>query len=181
MPQTALLVVDMLNPYRHEDADKLVASVREVLPNVVALRDRARETDGVLLAYVNDNYEYWHETRDDLVRNALEGEHPDLIEPIAPPHEVPFLPKGRHSVFYQTPLDHLLQVQEIKRVVLCGQVTEQCIFYSALDAYLRGYEVEIPPDAVAHIVPEFAEAALGMAEKNLHAELAPAGEVALPG
>ena len=94
---------------------------------------------------------------------------------------VPFLPKGRHSVFYQTPLDHLLQVQGVKRLVMCGQVTEQCIFYSALDAYLRGYEVDIPRDAVAHIVPEFAEAALGMAEKNLHAEIGPAEALTLPG
>ena len=181
MPHTALLVVDMLNRYDHDDADALAASVREALPRMVELRDRAQETDDVLLVYSNDNYERWDETRDDLVRNALDGEHPELVEPIVPPRDVPFLPKGRHSVFYQTPMDHLLQTQDVKRVVLCGQVTEQCIFYSALDAYLRGFEVEIPPDAVAHIVPEFGEAALGMAHKNLHAELTRAGEVELPG
>jgi nicotinamidase-related amidase len=181
MPRTALLVIDMLNPYDHDDADELAESVGESLPRMVELRDRAQATDDVLLVYANDNYERWDETRDDLVRNALEGAHPELVEPIVPPHGVPFLPKGRHSVFYKTPLDHLLQMQEVKRVVLCGQVTEQCIFYSALDAYLRGFEVEIPPDAVAHIVPEFAEAALGMAQTNLHAELAPAGKVALSG
>ena len=181
MPETALLVVDMLNPYEHEDADKLAESVREALPQMVELRDRAHASDEVLLVYVNDNYEQWSETRDDLVKTALDGEHPDLVEPIAPPDGVPFLPKGRHSVFYQTPLDHLLQVQGVKRIVMCGQVTEQCIFYSALDAYLRGYEVDIPRDAVAHIEPGFADAALGMAEKNLHAELTRAGEVELPG
>ena len=181
MPRTALLVVDMLNPYDHEDADKLVESVREVLPRIVDLRDRARESGDMLLAYANDNYEQWSATRDDLVRNALEGEHPDLVEPIVPPDDVPFLPKGRHSAFYETPLSHLLHVYEIERLVLAGQVTEQCVFYTALDAYLRGYEVVIPKDAVAHIEREFAEAALGMAEKNLHAELAPAGEVELPG
>ena len=181
MPETALLVIDMLNPYDHEDADKLAESAGEVLPQIVDLRDRAHASDEVLLVYVNDNYEQWSETRDDLVRSALEGEHPDLVEPIKPPDGVPFLPKGRHSVFYQTPLGHLLHVQGVKRLVMCGQVTEQCIFYSALDAYLRGYEVDIPTDAVAHIVPEFAEAALGMAEKNLHATLVPAGKVELPG
>jgi nicotinamidase-related amidase len=98
-----------------------------------------------------------------------------------PPSDVPFLPKGRHSAFYQTPLDHLLQVEGVERLVLAGQVTEQCVFYSALDAYLRGYEVVIPTDAVAHIVPEFARAALGMAEKNAHAELVKAGELELSG
>jgi nicotinamidase-related amidase len=181
VPRTALLVVDMLNPYDHEDADTLAASVRETLPNMVALRDRGRETDGVLLVYANDNYEQWHASRDDLVRDALDGAYPDLIKPIVPPSDVPFLPKGRHSAFYQTPLDHLLQVEDVERVVIAGQVTEQCVFYSALDAYLRGYEVVIATDAVAHIVPEFAEAALGMAQRNAHAELSTAGEIELPG
>ena len=176
-----VLVIDMLNPYEHEDAEPLAESVRGALPRMVDLRDRAQAADDVLLVYANDNYERWDETRDDLVRAALEGAHPDLVEPIVPPADVPFLPKGRHSIFYETPMAHLLRTQGVERLVLCGQVTEQCIFYSALDAYLRGYAVVIPTDAVARIVPEFAEAALGMAEKNAHAELLPAGEVALPG
>jgi nicotinamidase-related amidase len=181
MPRNALLVVDMLNPYDHEDADKLVPTVRDALPRIVELRDRAQQADDVLLVYANDNSERWDATRDDLVRTALGGEHPDLIEPIAPPPGVPFLPKGRHSAFYETPLSHLLHLERVERVVIAGQVTEQCVFYSALDAYLRGYEVVIPTDAVAHIVPEFADAALGMAEKNAHAELVTAGDLDLSG
>ena len=110
MPKTAVIVVDMLNRYDHDDADKLAASVREALPQVVELRDRAHASDDVLLVYCNDNFEQWSSTRDDLVRNALEGERPDLVEPIVPPGGVPFLPKGRHSVFYETPLSHLLHV-----------------------------------------------------------------------
>ena len=181
MPATALLVVDMLNPYDHEDADQLAASVRERLPRIVELRDRAQDDDDVLLIYANDNYERWDATRDDLVASALDGVHPDLVEPIVPPRDVPFLPKGRHSAFYETSLSHLLHMEHVERLVVCGQVTEQCVFYTALDGFLRGYEVVIPTDAVAHIVPEFAEAALGMMEKNLHAEVREAREVALPG
>jgi nicotinamidase-related amidase len=181
MPKTALIVIDMLNRYEHEDADALVESVEEQLPQIVALRDRAAASDDVLLVYSNDNFEHWESTRDDLVRDALEGSRPDLVEPIVPPGTVPFLPKGRHSIFYETPVAHVLQTQGVERIVMCGQVTEQCILYSALDAVLRGYDVEIPTDAVAHVVPEFAEAALGMMEKNLHARLSPAEQIKLPG
>jgi nicotinamidase-related amidase len=177
MPDTALIVIDMLNTYDHEDAEALVASVREHLPQIVDLRDRAREREDTLLVYVNDNYDAWDAGRQELVDSALKGEQPELVEPIAPRHPVPFIPKGRHSVFYQTPLDHLLRVEEVQRVVLTGQVTEQCILYSALDAYLRGYDIVIPPDAVAHIQDELARAALTMMETNMHAELTPAGDV----
>jgi nicotinamidase-related amidase len=177
MPDTALIVIDMLNTYDHEDAEPLAASVREQLPQIVDLRDRAAGREDTLLVYVNDNYDAWHAGRQDLVESALQGEQPDLVKPIAPDHAVPFLPKGRHSIFYQTALDHLLRVEEVERVVLTGQVTEQCILYSALDAYLRGYEIVVPPDAVAHIHEDLASAALKMMERNMHAELVPAGDV----
>jgi nicotinamidase-related amidase len=59
-------------------------------------------------------------------------------------------------------------------VTLTGQVTEQCILYSALDAYIRHLEVRVPPDAVAHIHRDLAEAALTMMERNMSADVTPA-------
>src|SRR3954451_9564202 len=182
MPDTALLVIDMLNTYDHEDADKLAASVEDALPQIVSLRDRAAGAgDDVLLVYVNDNHDHWELDRDELVASACDGERPDLVQPIAPEGKLPFVPKGRHSIYYQTALDHLLRVNEVKRVVLTGQVTEQCILYSALDAYLRGYEISVPRDAVAHIFGDLADGALKMMERNMHADLTAASEVDLGG
>jgi nicotinamidase-related amidase len=73
----------------------------------------------------------------------------------------------------------LLRTRDIERVVLVGQVTEQCILYSALDAYIRHFEVVVPPDAVAAIHPDLHEAALKMMEVNMDAELTPSSEVRL--
>src|SRR5689334_7130552 len=167
----------MLNAYDHEDADALAECVCEKLPQMVELRDIAKERDDVKLIYVNDNYDEWEAGRETLIERALDGKHPELVKPMAPEGDRPFLPKGRHSIFYETALAHLLRVEDVKRVVLIGQVTEQCIFYSALDAYLRGYDVVVPRDAVAHIDDELADAALKMMERNLHTELTPASEV----
>jgi nicotinamidase-related amidase len=177
VPQTAVIVIDMLNPYDHEDADRLAEHVSEKLPHMVDLRDTAAERDDVVLVYVNDNYDQWDKDRDDVVERALNGKRPDLVEPIAPRDPVPFLAKGRHSIFYQTAVDHLLRVEDVERIVMIGQVTEQCILYSALDAFLRGYDVVVPPDSVAHIFDDMAEAALKMMERNMHADLVPAADV----
>jgi nicotinamidase-related amidase len=174
---TALLVIDMVNNYEHEDAEPLARSVREQLPTIVELRDRARDRSDMLVVYVNDNHDEWELGRKELVERALAGRHPDLVEPIAPREPVPFVVKGRHSIFYQTAVDHLLRINGIERVVLCGQVTEQCILYSALDAYMRGYRITVPPDAVAHIDPELARAALRMMERNMHAELVAVADI----
>jgi nicotinamidase-related amidase len=177
MPDTALLVIDMLNPYDHPDAEPLVESVREKLPCIVRMRDSMKDAPDVLTVYVNDNQDAWEDGREQLVERALAGRHRDLVEPIAPHEAVPFIPKGRHSIFYQTALDHLLSSKDVKRIVLTGQVTEQCILYSALDAYIRGYEITVPPDAVAHIDADLAEAALEMMKRNMHADISPVAEL----
>ena len=54
-----------------------------------------------------------------------------------PPDDVDFILKARHTIFYMTPLEYLLGQRGVERLVLAGQVTEQCILYSALDAYVR--------------------------------------------
>jgi nicotinamidase-related amidase len=181
VPKTALIITDMLNDYDHEDADPLAESVREKLPAIVELRDRALASDDTLLIYSNDNRDEWDAGREDLVKRALGGRFPELVKPIAPFDSVPFVAKGRHSIFYQTAIDHLLRISGVERVVLCGQVTEQCILYSALDAYVRDYEIVVPRDAVAHIHEDLAEASLKLMETNMHADIAPVAEAQVVG
>jgi nicotinamidase-related amidase len=167
---TAVIVVDMLNRYEHEDAEPLRESVRRMLPTLHDLIADARKRD-VLTVYVNDNHGDWTAGRGALTRWALDGADRSLVEPIAPSRDVPFLVKARHSVFYATQLEYLLRQQGVGRLVLVGQVTEQCILYSALDAYVRHFQLVVPHDAVAHIDPELADAALRMMETNMRAEI----------
>jgi nicotinamidase-related amidase len=176
--RTALIVTDMLNHYEHEDADKLTVSVEKTLPELVALRDRA-DQEGAPVIYVNDNHDEWESSRDQLVEAALEGARGDLVEPILPRDGDLFLAKTRHSIFYSTPVEHILAQEDVDHVVICGQVTEQCILYSALDAYLRHLDVTVPRDAVAHIFGDLADASLTMMERNMHAEVCPASECRL--
>ena len=173
---TALIVTDMLNDYGHEDAEPLMASVREVVPVLATLIDEMRSRD-VPVIYINDNGGEWTAGRPQLVEQALAGPEPALVEPIVPPDDAPFIVKARHSVFYGTPLEYMLGQFEIERIILTGQVTEQCILYSALDAYVRHFEVAVPCDAVAHIHADLAEAALRMMSMNMRATVTPASEI----
>jgi len=173
---SALIVVDMINSYDFEDAERLRASVEETLPCMADLVRRAQEAE-VRTVYVNDNHGAWHQGRAELLESTLAGGYPELVEPIAPGDDVDFIVKARHSIFYETPLEYLLREGDIERLILIGQVTEQCILYSALDAYIRHFQVHVPPDAVAHIHEDLAEAALKMMEINMDADLTPATEL----
>jgi nicotinamidase-related amidase len=149
----------------------LIPNVEKIIDPVAELVRRAREHDGVDLVYVNDNYGDFTAGFSDIVRTACGGARPDLVDPIVPAEDSRVLTKVRHSAFYATSLAYLLRRLDTKRLVLVGQVTEQCILYTALDAYVRHIPVVVPPDAVAGIDAELAEAALKMMETNMDAEL----------
>src|SRR4051794_12066033 len=136
MGDTALIVIDLINDYQHADAEQLIPSVRAALPGIRGLVDRAR-SEKVPVIYVNDNFGRWRSDRADLVQTALDGPHRDLVEPIRPDEDDMFVVKARHSIFFQTPLEYLLAQEGVRRLVLCGQATEQCVLYSALDAHIR--------------------------------------------
>jgi nicotinamidase-related amidase len=171
MSNTAVLVVDMMNSYEHPDAEVLIPNVEKIIDPLADLVRRAHESDVVDLIYVNDNYGDFTAEFGDLVESACNGERPDLVEPILPAKGSRLLTKVRHSAFYSTPLAYLLNRLDTERLILTGQVTEQCILYSALDAYVRHLQVVIPTDAVAHIDEELGGAALKMMDQNMSAEL----------
>jgi nicotinamidase-related amidase len=171
----ALIVVDMLNPYDHEDADPLKESVTQVVPVIADLVDRARATE-TLVVYVNDCWEEWAAGRHTIAENALAGTAPELVEPLIPGDDLPFIIKARHSIFYGTSLEYLLRQAGVDRIILTGQVTEQCILYSALDAYVRRFEIAVVRDGVAHIHAHLADAALEMMESNMSAHLVTGSE-----
>lgn len=171
MSDTAVVVVDMMNTYQHPDAEELIPNVEKIIDPLADLLRRAREADGVDLVYINDNYGDFTAEFSDIVRSALDGARPDLIKPIVPSEDCRVMTKVRHSAFYATALAYLLGRLETKRLILTGQVTEQCILYTALDAYVRHFPVVIPTDAVAHIDAGLSKAALKMMRQNMSAEL----------
>jgi nicotinamidase-related amidase len=174
--RTALLIIDMLNDYDHSDGDVLREEARSAVPVIAELAARAREA-GAHVIWVNDNHGDWAADRESLLRMAREGAGADLVDPIAPARDVPFIVKSRHSVFYGSPLEYLLRTEGVDRLVLTGQVTEQCILYSALDAYLRHFRLTVAVDGVAAIDADLAGAALRMMARNMRAQVLPAREI----
>src|SRR5215212_4373964 len=58
-PTTALVVVDMLNNYEHDDAEQLTKSVETIVDPVADLIERA-DKESTEIIYVNDNYGDWN-------------------------------------------------------------------------------------------------------------------------
>lgn len=176
MSKPALIVIDMINTYDHKDAELLIPSVEPVVPVITGLLRRARDQE-IPVIYVNDNFGEWRSHHGELLDHALAGPHARLVEPLKPDSDSLFVLKTRHSVFFETPLEYLLRQQGLTRLVLVGQVTEQCVLYSALDAHIRHFDVVVPEDAVAHIHEDLARAALRMMERNMGARVCESREL----
>jgi nicotinamidase-related amidase len=176
MSKRALIIIDMLQTYEHEDAEELRENVEAILPRLSDLVARAREHDAPVI-YVNDSFGDWRGDRASFLEQVADGPHSDLVKPLLPDEDALFITKARHSIFYETPLEYLLRSEEIESIVLTGQVTEQCVLYSALDAHIRHIPVVVPRDAVAHIHENLAEASLEMMERNMEAEVVDAADV----
>ncbi|MFC8124815.1 cysteine hydrolase family protein [Streptomyces sp. NPDC057302] len=178
MGKSAVIVIDMINTYEHLDADLLLPGVRKAVPAIVRLLERARAAD-VPVIYANDNFGEWRSHHGEIVETALAGQHGELVEPLRPDEESLFVVKARHSIFYETPLSYLLSQLGVQQVILSGQVTEQCVLYSALDAHIRHLDVIVVQDAVAAIHDDLADAALQMMQRNMGADLMDVDQIEL--
>jgi nicotinamidase-related amidase len=165
-----LLVVDMISDYAFPDAEDVEPNAERAVAAIRRARDAA-DAAGVPVVYANDIHDRWQCSRAQAVADALAGRRPDLVEPLLPRDDDAFMHKGQHSAFYGTPLAHLLHETGAREVVLCGQVTEQCILYTAFDAHVRGYRLTVLRDAVAALDDELGRAALTMMERNMAAAL----------
>jgi nicotinamidase-related amidase len=59
-----------------------------------------------------------------------------------------FVLKPKHSGFFDTTLDTLLETLHIRRVILTGIAGNICVLFTANDAYMREYRIFAPADCI---------------------------------
>ena len=144
----ALVLVDVVNDFRHEDGEALLSSFRARQPRLVDALERARGS--IPVVYANDAWGRWDGDAPRMVRDAITtGLGGELVAEIAPREGEPVVLKPRYSAFDSTPLHILLEHLEIERIVLAGMATEMCVTQSAIAARELGYKVTVLADACA--------------------------------
>jgi nicotinamidase-related amidase len=164
----ALLLVDLLTDFEHDDGDRLLASFRARNGGMEQVLAYARSED-VPVVYANDDFGAWDGDRGRLVRQALDGRAGELVAAVAPEHGDRFVVKPRYSAFDHTPLVLILRGLEIERLLLAGASTEGCVAQTAIDARELGFKVSLLANACAtvderleRIALEYLEAVAGV-------------------
>jgi nicotinamidase-related amidase len=160
----ALLVVDVINTFEHEDAGRLLASFRERLDGMVAALADARRS-GRPVIYVNDANGKWDGNAPAHVEAARAGNGGDVVEPLAPRTDDLFLFKPRYSAFDQTPLALVLEEFEVGRVLIAGAATEGCVLQTGIAAREHRLEATVLANACATVDAELETVALEYARR----------------
>lgn len=146
---TALLIVDMVSEYTFPDAERVLKGARQAARNIARLKPRAHAAK-VPVIYVNDTDGKWESDQRAFVQRCLKptARGRDVVELIAPAEHDYFMFKPKHSAFFGTPLNTLLQQLKIATLVLTGVTSHQCVLFTAMDAHVREYDLIIPPDCL---------------------------------
>ena len=147
---TALLVIDMLSRWDFPDADTLLAQSVPIAPRIATLAARCRDA-GVPVVFANDNHGRWRSDLRQVVDEALHADGPgaEIARQLQPQAQDYFVLKPKHSGFHATPLDLLLRHLGVRRVILSGVSSDQCVLATAVDAKMHDYAVVIASDCVA--------------------------------
>jgi len=174
----ALLLIDVINDLDFTAGDQLLRFALPMARQIAALKRRARR-EGVPVVYVNDNFGRWRSDFSAQVEHCLKDgvRGKPVVELLRPDKDDYFVLKPKHSGFFSTTLDTLLEYLGTKTVIVTGMAANICVLFTANDAYMRDFHLVVPCDCVASNTEEENRYALDQMRKVLKADTRPSTEL----
>jgi nicotinamidase-related amidase len=176
--RTVLVLVDVINDLDFPDNDALLKQAPVFGRSIAALKQRAKRA-GVPTIYVNDNRGRWRSDFTAVLNHCLRPESPghDLVQMLIPQPDDYVVLKPKHSAFYATPLATLLSYMQAKTAILAGLTTNACVLGTAMELYVRDYEIFVPSDCVCGLTDEDHQRALAVMKSSFGARICPSSEL----
>ena len=170
-----LVLVDVINHLEYEGGTDLLKHARPAARRIAALKQRAKAA-GIPVIYANDNFGRWRDNFQEIIAYCTRDDVPGrpLAEMLRPEDDDYFVLKPRHSAFYGTPLDVLLDRIGARTLILCGFTTDMCVLFTGTDAHVRELRLVVPEDCSAAIRPTHHEEALAYIRRVFDADTRPA-------
>lgn len=175
----ALLLIDVINDFEFPDGDELLRVALPAGKNIAALKRRAKEAR-IPAIYVNDNFGRWRSDFKKIVAHCREESRAKpFVELLLPEEDDYFVLKPKNSGFYSTTLDLLLTHLGARNLIITGIQGNNCVLFTANDAYMRDYKIFVPADCTASNTEEGNQHALTQMENVLKADVTIAEELDL--
>jgi nicotinamidase-related amidase len=176
--EVALLLIDVINDLEFSSGERLLKHALPAAEKLAELKRRAKRA-GVPVIYVNDNFGRWQSDFNKLLKHCLEEDvcGRPIAELLKPDEDDYFVLKPKHSGFFSTTLDTLLEYLQVKILLLTGLTGDICVLFTANDAYMRDFHLVIPSDCVASSDADENRHALAHMGRVLKADTRPSTEI----
>jgi nicotinamidase-related amidase len=156
-----LLVIDFFNPDGFRETPRFAKAALAAARRTAHLK-KALQKRKVPTIYANDNFGRWQSEFGALVAQCRElpGATGEIATLLAPEPGDWSVLKPRHSAFYGTPLQFMLDELGADTLILTGVSADSCITMTAHDAHVRQFGVWTPRDCVASTELSYTRAAL---------------------
>jgi len=170
----ALLLIDWINDLEFPEGVQLLRFAQPAAGRAAELKRRARGAK-IPIIYVNDNFGRWQSNFNAQVEHCLEDgvRGRPVVELLKPDDEDYFVLKPKHSGFFSTSLDILLEYLRVKTLILSGLAGNICVLFTANDAYMRDFHLVVPADAMASNTERENRHALDQMSRILRADVRP--------
>lgn len=177
---TALLLVDVVNDFDFDGGDALLRSARKLAGPLARLKARALRL-GLPVLYVNDNWGRWRSDFGATVQHCSGdgAKGHAFVRALTPSEDDYFVLKPANSGFYWTALQPLLRDLGVGTLILTGLTTDNCVLFTAHDAYLHGYRLFVPRDCCAAITEARHARALQIIGTTMKADTRPSARLRL--
>jgi nicotinamidase-related amidase len=178
--RVALVLIDVINDFEFEDAEPIFTNSLAISARIAALKDRAKSA-GIPVVYANDNFGRWQSDFRKLLDHCLEDNvrGKPIAELLKPREDDYFVLKPKHSAFYSTTFEVLIGYLGATTLILTGIAANNCVLFTAGDAYMRDYRIFVPSDCVASATLKDNEIALQLMKAVLKADTRPSTDIDL--
>jgi nicotinamidase-related amidase len=178
--ETALLLIDVINDLEFPEGDQLLEHALPMARQILNLKRKLKDID-VPTIYVNDNFGRWRSDFNSQVehclRDGVRGQ--PIVELLRPDADDYFVLKPKHSGFYCTALDILLDYLGVKSLILTGMAGNMCVLFTAHEAFVRDLRLFVPRDCIASNTEADNRAAWEQMERVLKANTQSSTEIDL--
>jgi len=177
--KAALLLIDVINDFDFPEGEELLRLAMPVGRNIAALKKRAKAA-GIPSVYVNDNFGRWQSDFKKIVSHCRTTSGKEFVEMLLPDEDEDyFVLKPKHSGFYSTTLHLLITHFDSKNLILTGIAGNNCVLFTANDAYMRDFKLFVPSDCIVSNTEKENLHALKQMETVLKADVTPGAELDL--
>ena len=178
--EAALLLIDVINDFEFPEGEQLLELALPAGRNITELKQRAKAA-GIPSIYVNDNFGRWQSDFKKIVAHCSreDARGKSFVKLLLPDDDDYFVLKPKHSGFYSTTLELLLTHLGAKNLILTGIAGNNCVLFTANDAYMRDFKLFIPADCVVSNTEQENHHALKQMETVLKADVTLAAKLDL--